>query len=140
MAKDSKQEGSGTFFVQIRDTSEIKRNILESLKQILSILQRFESLKHARQQKLEKMQRLRILVRDSNRLMGTLRSKFPQAGLRGLPQKEEEKKPAKKIKEATPKKEKKEAPAKESQPKKKTELERLESELSAIESKLKSFS
>ena len=78
-----------------------------------------------------KMQKLRNLVKDANKIIGNLKSKMPQASLKGMIQQENAKsakKPVQKKKEAE-------------KPKKKegTELDRLEAELSAIESKLKSF-
>lgn len=130
MKKNIKEEhGNGLFFVQIREPSEVRKSILESLKEILEMLQRFEKFKHIRHEKLMKIQKLRILMRDANKLMAELKAKMPQTSLKGIIVKEakQTKKPAKK-KEAQP------------QPKKeKSELERLEAELSAIESKLKSF-
>ncbi len=123
------QESNELFFVQIREPSEVRRNILESLKEILEMLQRFEKFKHIRHDKLMKIQKLRVLMRDTNKLMGELKTKLPQTSLRGVAVKETKptKKPAKK-RESQPQQEKK-----------KTELERLQTELSAIENKLKSF-
>lgn len=122
------QEGKELFFVQIREPSEVRRSILESLKEILEMLQRFEKFRHIRHEKLMKIQRLRILMRDASKLVGELKAKLPQTSLKGVAVKEDSKprKPAKKKEESQPKKSK-------------SELERLEEELSAIESKLKSF-
>ena len=123
------QRSNELFFVQIREPSEIRRSVLESLKEILELLQRFEKFRHIRHEKLVKIQKLRVLMRDTNKLIGELKSKLPQTSLKGVVVKEESRqanKPAKKKEEHQPKKNK-------------SELERLESELSAIEGKLKSF-
>lgn len=123
------QQGNELFFVQIREPSEVRRSILESLKEILELLQRFEKFRHIRHDKLIRIQKLRVLIRDTNKLMGELKAKLPQTSLKGVVVKEapkQQKKPAKKKEEQHPKKEK-------------SELERLEAELSAIEGKLKSF-
>ena len=133
MAKSAREQDSEVFFVQVREPAEVRRGILESLKEILELLQRFEKFRQKRHEKLERIQHLRKLVKDANKLMGNLKLKLPQTNLKGIareapkPQKKEKKK---EVKQAAPKKE----PRKE-----KTELEKLEEELSAIESKLKSF-
>ena len=131
MAKELKEQ-SEVFFVQVMEPAQVRRNILESLKQILELLQRFEKFKHLRHEKANKIQKLRILMRDANKLMANLKSKLPQTSLRSVapePQKPERRVSRKKNQTVQTK-----APRKE-----RTELEKLESELSAIESKLKSF-
>ena len=128
MKKDVKeQQGNELFFVQVREPSEARRIILESLKDILEMLQRFEKSRHVRHEKLMKIQKLRSLMKDTNKLIGDLKMKLPQTSLKGAVSREEKqpKKPAKKKEEQ--------------QPRKTSELERLEAELSAIEGKLKSF-
>lgn len=128
MKKNAKEQDNELFFVQVREPSEVRRNILESLKEILELLQRFEKFKHLRHEKLIKIQRLRVLMKDTNKLLGDLKMKLPQTSLKGVSAKE------------APKPRKVAQKKREEQPKKgKSELERLESELSAIESKLKSF-
>jgi len=131
MAKNAKEQDNEVFFVQVSEPDEVRRDILESLKEILELLQKFEKFKHRRHEKLEKIQHLRKLIKDANKLMGNLKLKLPQTNLRGMAVRESPK-PAKK-------KEIKEAPKKKETRKEKTELEKLEDELSAIESKLKSF-
>src|SRR3989338_10973601 len=115
MKKVKEPQGNELFFVQIREPSEVRRCILESLKEILEMLQRFEKFRHIRHDKLMKMQKLRVLMRDANKLMGELKSRLPQTSLKGVAVKEssQTKKPAKK-REAQPQ-----------QKKGKTELERL---------------
>ena len=126
------------FFVQIPEPLEVRRNILEILKEILSTLQMFEKFKEIRHRKLENIHNLRMLLRQANRMIGDLKGKLPQTDLKAVV-----------VKEAKPHAEKdmKQKPSQtqsskqEEKPKKKnlTELERLESELSAIEGKLKNL-
>ncbi len=130
MVKNPKEQTSEAFFVQIKEPSEVKRNILETLKDILQLLQQFEKFKHLRHEKLEKIQRIRSLIRDTNKTLGILKSKLPQASFKPIPrpiQKQQKKAAAKK------------KVVKEAQKKHKTELDKLEAELNAIESKLKNF-
>ena len=131
--KPVKVHGNELFFVEIAEPSEVRRNILESLREILEVLHRFEKFKHIRHEKLERIHKLRISLRQANKLMNILRSKFPQTNLKPLS-----------IKSAVQRTSKKEDDKKlvakpEEKPKKKpmTELEKLESELSVIEEKLK---
>lgn len=134
MAKNTKEHGE-LLFVEIRQPDEVRKDILESLKEILELLQRFETFKRTRHEKMEKIQRLRGLMRDTNKLMGALRLKLPQTSLRGMvPKQHSAPKPKK-----APAKEKKEAEKKEPK-RERTQLEKLQEELNAIESKLKSFS
>ena len=132
MAKELKEQ-SEVFFVQVMEPAQVRRSVLECLKQILELLQRFEKFKHIRHEKMSKIQKLRNLMRDANKIMAELKSKLPQTNFRSSAPREP--KPAKKIANK-----KNEAPQAKVPKKERTELERLESELSAIESKLKSFS
>ena len=133
MVKEQKEQRGEIFFVEVKEPSEVKRNVLETMKEILELMQQFEKFKQIRHQKLLKIQRLRSLVKDANKIFGILKSKLPQASFKTIkpkPVQKHERKPAAK-KEKTPKED--------AQKKHKTELDRLESELSAIESKLKNF-
>ena len=132
-----KEQSNELFFVEIRDSNEVRKNILESLKEILEVLHRFEKFKQLRHEKLEQIHKLRILVKSTAKLTVDLRNKLPQTSLKGtvakVPQANEKKIQPKKTKKAKIAK-----TAEEKAPKKeKSEVEKLESELSAIESKLK---
>ncbi|MAG91512.1 hypothetical protein CMO83_02450 [Candidatus Woesearchaeota archaeon] len=125
MVNNPKKQDGELFFVEIKEPAEVRRNILESLRNILEMLKEFEKFKHIRHEKSEKIQKLRGLVRGTNKMMGRLRVSLPQTSLRGVVVKQVQR----------PKK----AVHKPKAPKKHTELERLEAELGSIESKLKSF-
>ena len=131
-----KEQHKELFFVQVREPIEVRKCILETLKQIVEVLHRFEKFKSLRHEKIEKIQKLRGLLKDTNKVLGTLKMKLPQTNLRVNADREApvakktSHKKSKKAKEKKPEK----APKKEM-----TETEKLEAELSAIESKLKSL-
>ena len=133
-----KNQSNELFFVEVKSPGDVKRNILETLKDILELMHKFESFKHIRHEKLEDINKLRALLKETHKMMGALRSKLPQTNLRVAIATEAQAHP----KKASHKKKKKGKVAEQQEkiPKKeKTELEKLESELSAIESKLKSL-
>ncbi|MBI2649779.1 hypothetical protein HYX04_00530 [Candidatus Woesearchaeota archaeon] len=130
-----KEQSSELFFVQVKKPNEVRRDILETLREIVETLHRFEKFRRIRHEKLEKIHHLGVLVKQANKMLGNLRLKLPQTNLRATvarapsPPKVHHKK-KKKIKAAGEKQQK--VPKKEL-----TEVDRLEAELSAIESKLK---
>ena len=131
----SKEQGSELVFVQVKKPAEVRKDILETLKEIVETLHRFEKFKQTRHKKLEKIHHLGVLIRQANKMLGNLRLKLPQTNLRATVVKaplEPKKIHHKKIKASEEKQQK--APKKEL-----TEVDRLEAELSAIESKLKSL-
>lgn len=131
MPKDDQQQ-QDLFFVQVTNKAEIRRSILESLRDILHTLEKFNKFKHLREKKLKKIEELRTLVRETNKATLDLKNLLPDAHV--------------KIPSAKKKREKK-APSKlasgasqEPQQKKKSELDSLEHELAAIEKKLEKLS
>ena len=136
MKKESGGQGSELFFVQVKEPSEVRRNILETLRDIVEVLKSFEKFKHIRHEKLEKINKLRGLLKETNKVFGTLKAKLPQTNLRATGVREAPKHP----KKAHHRKGKKAKVVEEKMPKKEmTETDKLEAELSAIESKLKSL-
>ena len=120
------------FFVEVRDPNNVKKNILESLKDIVQSLQKFERFKEIRYQKMESINKLRKDLRDMNKMISDLKGFLPEARLREVklnpvlreaPKTRSSRKPKKEITEQANK------PG--------SELQKLESELSAIEEKLK---
>ena len=120
-------------FVEVREPSEVRRNILESLKNIVETLQRFERFKHIRKEKIRSINKLSSDLKGINKMISDLKSAIPETKLREIKiksiLKEEEK----------PKKKKHGKRHKEAEEKQKplTEVDRLESELGAIEEKLR---
>ncbi len=135
MVKSLKNQNDDVFFVKIRDPIEVRRNILENLKNILEILQRFEKLRHIRQGKLENMQKLSVLLKQANKMLGNLRTMMPQTNLKAIAPKET----LQERKVTVKKKERKEKVSEKISKKEMTDIEKLEVQLNAIESKLKSL-
>ncbi len=73
---------SEEYFVQIRDTDEVRRKLLGSSKQIIGVLQRYEMLKQTRVIKLEKMSQLRRTNKEINLLIAKLKKEMPKAEMR----------------------------------------------------------
>ena len=126
-----KQKEKQLFFVELKDSAEVRKNLLETLKDILSFLQKFEKFRSKRHEKIENIHKLRTLLRQAHKMMGHLKAKLPQTDLKPYNFREASKsegdiaaKPEEKRPEAI---------------KPTTELEKLEAELEAIESKLKSL-
>ena len=124
---------SNDLFAGIREPIEIRRNILESSKDVIESLkkfQRFESLRNARHKEAA---HLRQTVVDLNRLLSRLRAKLPKAKLK-LEAVREVLKP-KKIEAPLPQEQNTDAPKKQA-----SEVDRLQSELDEIEAKLNELS
>jgi len=133
MEKDTEE----VFFVEVREPNEVRRYILESLKDIVESLQRFEKFKEIRKEKMHNINKLRGIVKGLNKHISSLKNSLPESKLRVIdikPTLKEEHKP----KAGKRKKQKKEEEEVEER-KPTTELERLEAELGAIEDKLGSL-
>ena len=130
-----KEQSNELFFVQVKKPNEVRKDILETLREIVETLHRFEKFKRIRHEKLEKINKLRGLLRETNKVFGNLKSKLPQTNLRATLAREAPRQPKKHHRKS-----KKAKVAEEKMPKKEmTEVNKLEAELTAIESKLKSL-
>lgn len=138
-----KESATGLFYVKVKEPIEVKRLILETLRDILEVLHKFEKFKHIRHEKIENINKLRVLLKGTNKMLGHLKERLPKTDLkaaivREAPAHHKEshlKKHHKKGKKGRPAKiELEKAPNKEI-----TEVERIESELNAIENKLKNM-
>ncbi|MBI2208325.1 hypothetical protein HYU50_02415 [Candidatus Woesearchaeota archaeon] len=129
------KESEDILFVGIREPGEVRRNILESLKDIVEVLQRFEKFKHARKEKLYSIGKLSNDLKGINKILSDLKAAIPETKLREIKikavLKEEKKEKQKKRRHG---KRSKDA---EGEKRPSTEIERLESELGAIEEKLR---
>ena len=134
----AKGQGSELFFVQVKKPSEVRKDILETMREIVETLHRFEKFRHIRHKKLEKIHHLGVLVKQANKMLGNLRLKLPQTNLRATVVRAQSE--PKNIHHKKKKKTKAAEEKQEKMPKKElTEVDRLEAELSAIERKLKSL-
>lgn len=115
------------FFVQIQDVPSIRRPLLENIKQIIKLLQRFEKFKELRAAKVEEIMKLKRVSKEISGLFVKLKKELPESGLRLRARKA-------KGKEKIKGKAKEEVKTKPVTPM--SELDKLESELKAIESKI----
>lgn len=126
------EEKGGTYFVGLEEPDELRRCLLESARDVVDILKRFERFKSVRGQKVKEIEKLKSDMREISKLVAKFRAELPKTKIRvKLPIHEKiakERKPGEKKAEKIVVK-KREA----------TELDKLESELNAIEGKLKSL-
>jgi uncharacterized protein YfkK (UPF0435 family) len=119
-----KPEKKEIFYVGLKDPTEVRRNLLEASRDIVVFLKTYENFKRVRVQKIQEIEKLKLSIQEVTRILNKLRRELPKTRLREKP--EEVIKKGGKRKIMVPRK----ATAE-------NEIERLESELSAIESKLK---
>ncbi len=124
------------FFVEVHEDAEVRRSILESLREIVENLQRFEKFKEIRKDKLSQISKLSRIMKDINKLMPQLKNAMPDVKVRAAKPMETHKlAPKRKLESKGVAQEKpeviKEKPA--------SELQKLESELSEIEERLSSL-
>ena len=128
------------FFVGIPDPIELRRSVLESSKDLLHYLSRFEKFKKVRNEKAEYIAQLNDVTAEIKKLVNKLRTALPRTKLRAQLHKRERKmsKSAAAERKARKKAEKQATLAPRPMPRKKptTDLEKLEAELGAIESRL----
>lgn len=134
-----KQAREDPYFVQVKNPNDVRRSILHTLKDIVDVLRRFEKFKHIRQEKEQNIQKLRVLLKESNKMLGNLKLRMPQTSLKATDLKDHlhiERAPHKKAKaDKAPKDKEVEEPKKSM-----TNIEVLEAQLGAIEDKLKGLS
>ena len=137
MIKIAKKESKEVFFVGIKDPIETRRGLLESSRDIVQSLQRFENFKVLRAEKEQRTRELVTVIRSTQRLVSRLKKSLPETKLRVKVMKEKQeqsKAKVKKGKKAKPQKEKK--PEIKISRKELGEIDRLEQELNNIEQKL----
>lgn len=124
------------FFVKLSNPFDARRNVLEAQKDIVKGLQRYENIKFLREKKLENIGKLRVIIKELLKLISGLKSALPQTKLRETVKVKEK---IKIVKKKAAKKEAKEVVEEKEAKKPIGELEKLEAELDAIESKLSSL-
>jgi len=117
-----------TFYVGIREPTTFRKDLLGCSKGILTSLKRFESFKDLRNEKIKHVLDLKRVVKEINIIVSKLKSSLPKTSLRNLPVEKKEI-----IEEAT-KKINKVSRTKVKKPQ--DDLDKLESEIGDIESKL----
>lgn len=121
MKKRKEEADNEVIFVHVASNEGIRKDILEVLKSLLLFSQSYEKLKLIRHRKTEQVSKMRLIMKDINRLLNEIRQKLPQADIR-LPS----------VKQEMP------ARAESSAPKRNvSEFDKLNSELRAVEEKLR---
>jgi hypothetical protein len=135
MKKNQQQEEP--LFVGVRGPLEIRRNLLEASRGVVESLKRYETLKVTREKKMVAVTNLKKDIKDISKLVFKLRASLPTVTVKSPPIAKEKAITVVKKEPVVKKFVKKVAPVVK---KPKTELDKLEDELSDIESKLNSIS
>jgi len=115
-----------TVYVGIRNKSEIRRELLESSKDIVGVLKNYDKLNAVREEKIEKIMELKNILAELKQINGLLKDQFPS-------EKISEKKPVLKKSYARKAERLKPRPAAK---KPSSEIKKLEEELGEIEERL----
>ncbi|MFP4117304.1 MAG: hypothetical protein ACLFTR_00090 [Candidatus Woesearchaeota archaeon] len=78
-----------TFFVGIKDTKDLKRAILESTRDSVVFLQRYENFTKIKKEKNEAVEELKKMVKDISTVVADLKRKLPESELHKRLNKEE---------------------------------------------------
>ncbi|MBW3014979.1 hypothetical protein KY330_01000 [Candidatus Woesearchaeota archaeon] len=135
--KETKKE---IFYVGVKDPIEIRRTLLESSKEMVHAMQRYERFKEVRKEKIDEVQNLKEIISEIKKLANKLKQLLPETELRIKANKEKvnmlKKKSANKQKTEIKKAQVIEKPLVMPKPRATSELEKLEAELANIENKL----
>ncbi len=110
-----------TYYVNIREPAETRKKLLETSRQVVIALQKYESFKLKKMNKQDVAEKLRKNFKEINELIARLKKEMPQIPARKKIVLHEDKKTPQRI----------------SVPKGKRDIEDLERELGDIENKLK---
>src|SRR3989338_8737802 len=80
MSKENKE----IFFVEVREPSNVRKSILESLKDIVESLKKFERFKELREQKMSNVDKLRADLKEINKLVSGLKEILPETKIREM--------------------------------------------------------
>ncbi len=135
------EEEKQLFFVELRNPVQVRRNLLEAQKEIVESLQRYENIKFIRNKKIESIEKLRKDIKELIKLISNFKTVLPSAKIKEAQMIVKEVMRPKKRKKKSAKKKKavKHKVQSQEEIKPMSELEKLEAELSAIESKLGSL-
>ncbi|MBN2422689.1 hypothetical protein JXB41_05650 [Candidatus Woesearchaeota archaeon] len=113
------QDNDG-FFVGVTNPLDVRRNVLESSREMIQTLQSYEKIKKIRESKVRRIQQLRTVIRELDLLFSKLKSSLPKTHLRA---KVAESVSSSKVKSSD-------------STKQMTELERLEEQLKEVEQEI----
>lgn len=133
-----KKEKEPEYMVQIHDPKDTRKNILESLREVIIFMQSYEKFKKIQEEKVATFTQLKKSITEINKLVDGLKSHFPKGKLKEIGIKPE---PVKKKVEVPVEPEEVEEVTVEV-PVKKTvsELDELENQLKDIEGQLRNMS
>ena len=77
--REKSRKTEDVFYVGIREPTEIRRNLLESARESIRFLQRFEKLKAIREEKFQTILHLDSQMKGLKLLVSKLRKSFPAA-------------------------------------------------------------
>ncbi len=120
MAK-RKEEQPEVFYVGISEPKEMRRNLLESLKGTILILQTYERISKKRREKVEKILLLKNVLSDIDSLLNAVKRRLPKTRVRTTTAESDASPSSTRSRRVYPKV---------------GEIERLEQELTTIEDKL----
>ena len=126
------EKSENIFFVEVRESDEIRRDVLESIKEIVKNLQRFENFKEIRKKKIESINILEKAISEVSKIIPDLKKSLPGVKIRAVGKRKSRRKKVITKGKKTPEEIAKRKPV--------TELQKLESDLSEIENKLQGLS
>jgi hypothetical protein len=65
------------YFVQLQNSKDFRKSLLESIKQIIQILQSYENIKRIRFEKAQQMQKLVVILTEINSISSQLKINIP---------------------------------------------------------------
>jgi hypothetical protein len=65
------------YFVQLQNSKDFRKNLLESIRQIIQILQSYENIKRIRFEKAQQMQKLVVILAEINSISSQLKISIP---------------------------------------------------------------
>ncbi|MBI3034170.1 hypothetical protein HYY72_03340 [Candidatus Woesearchaeota archaeon] len=128
---------SDILYMGIENPNVIRKGVLESSKDLIQFLQKYEKLKAIRAEKQAQIAKLRIIYDDILSMIPEIKSELPKIDVKTLPKwdvRMKEELPAEEHEIAEPGSEEKKIPKK-----RMPSVDRLEAELNDIEQKLKSI-
>jgi len=72
------------FMVRISEPRLVRKDILESLREVIVFMQSYEQFKHVQDEKVTTISALREIIKDLNNLTNKLRTKLPKGKLGAL--------------------------------------------------------
>jgi hypothetical protein len=120
------------FYIGIQNPDEIRRYLLESSKEMITTLKKYEEFKRTRMEKAELVAKFNQIMKQINILANRLKKQFPEAGIRVPTLNIQEEAKAAKTREMKTRMPERAERKKEAL----SELEKLEEELKGIERKL----